>query len=99
MALGNDWRREMHQVLDRLGLPFICRRDVAADGDCFYDSVLALLEDPEIQKNIAGRAKGITSITMLRYALAHFMETNDTLHSLEVFIVHRNNTLRQMGLS
>ena len=97
--MDQDWQSEMNNVLGNNGVPFICRRVVAAYEDSFFDSVLALLEDQKIEENIFGWAKGLTSIPALRKALAHFMFSNSTLHTLESFILQREITLKIENLS
>ena len=97
--MEQDWQTEMNKVLCNNGVPFICRRVVAAYEDSFFDSVLALLEDEEIADKISGWAKGHTSIAALRKALAHFMISNSTLHTLESFILQRVITLKKENLS
>ena len=65
----------------------------------FYDSVLAFLEDPKIRRGINSHAKHITNYKDLRFALAEFMETNETLHEISTFQTQRNYTLKQKNLN
>ena len=44
----NELQAELNELLKTQGLHLVCGRRVAADGDCFFDSVLALLEIPTI---------------------------------------------------
>ena len=73
---SHDLQAEVNQLLRACGLPVVCARRVAANGDCFFDTVLALLEDAVIRQNIAFRAKNIHTIRDLRKALACFMRTD-----------------------
>ena len=91
----NIFRIEINKFLVKLKLPFQCGRIVSTDGNCFYDSVLALLEDPKVSRGINLRAKNITNYKDLRIALAEFMETNETLHEIGTFQTQRNYTLKQ----
>ena len=72
----HDLQAEVNQVLKACGLPLVCARRVAANGDCFFDTVLALLEDQVIRQKISFRAKNIHTIKDLRRALANFMRTD-----------------------
>ena len=71
----HDFQVEMNKLLKDSGLQVVCSRRVATNGDCFYDTVLALLEDGAIRQNIAFRAKDIHTVEDLRRAIAHFMKT------------------------
>ena len=86
-----------------------------ADGSCFYDSVLAGTEDPEVEETLSAlfrvglaaalqdnAADGITRIRALRLANANFMRANRTLHGLEWFQQYKEVTLnedRNIGVS
>ena len=95
----NTFRIEINKYLVKLGLPYQCGRIVRTDGNCFYDSVFAFLEDPKIRRGINSRAKHITNYKDLRFALAEFMETNETLHEIGTFQTQRNYTLKQKTLT
>ena len=91
----NTFWIEINKCLVKLRLPYQCGRIVSTDGNCFYDSVFAFLEDPNIRRGINSRAKHITNYKDLRFALAEFMETNETLHEIGTFQTQRNYTLKQ----
>ena len=95
----NIYQITINNLLLCLDLPLKCGRVVNTSGSCFYDTVLALLEDPEIKQNISSHAKHITNIQDLRLALANFMETNTTLQSLEHFLLQRDDTLADKKLT
>ena len=61
-----NYQVTINSLLINLGLPLECGRVVTTDGNCFYDSVLALLENPNINKRIAFHAKHIADIRKYR---------------------------------
>ena len=89
----------INDMLLGLGLPLECGRIVTTNGSCFYDSVLALLEDTEIKQSISSCARNITTFQELRLALANFMETNDDLHGLAQFQIQKEITLASKNLT
>ena len=50
MALES--RRRFNNILERLGQPFECGREVATNGNCFFDSSLAVAEDPKVRETL-----------------------------------------------
>ena len=86
-------------MLISLDKPLECGKVVTTDGSCFYDSVLANLEEPEIRQSIASHVRNITSIQDLRSCLAHFMDINTMLHGLEQFQMQREITLTDKKLT
>ena len=62
----NNYQVTINSLLIDLGLPLETGRVVTTNGNCFYDSVLALLEDPNINKSIASHAKHIADIREYR---------------------------------
>ena len=86
----NLFRVTINNMLISLDMPLECGRVVTTDGSCFYDSVLANLEEPEIRQSIASHVRTITPIQDLWSSLAHFMETNTMLHGLQQFQMQRD---------
>ena len=98
----HDFQAEINGHLHQAGLPVGCGRGAEPDGDCFYDSVIAVLEDRAIRRNIAKRAKNIHTIQDLRKAVAHFMETSKELRSVPLFKAYQvalNNEPESKGLT
>ena len=56
-----------------MNLPLECSRVVNTDGRCFYDYVIAIIEDPVIKQSDTFNARNINSIQNLRFSLANFM--------------------------
>ena len=98
----HDFQAEINYHLRQAGLSMECGRGAEPDGDCFYDSVIAVLEDRAIRRNIAKRAKNIHTIQDLRKAVAHFMDTSKELRSVPLFKAYQvalNNEPESKGLS
>ena len=53
----HDFQAYVNWLLKASGLPVVYRRRVAPDVNCFYESVLALLEYTEIRMNTKGVSK------------------------------------------
>ena len=87
IAINNQFRDNINKLLLSMNLPLECGRVVNTSGSCFYDSVLANIENPVIKQSIAFNARNVTSIQDLRLSLANFMEVNTMLHGLEQFRV------------
>ena len=60
-STGNDYQIYFNNLFIKLKLPLQCGRTVTSNGNCFYDSVIALLEDPNISLGITSPAKDITN--------------------------------------
>ena len=58
---GNNYQIHFNNLFIELKLPLQCGRTVTSNGNCFYDSVIALLEDPNISLGITSPAKDITN--------------------------------------
>ena len=95
----HDFVGEMNRLVRSKDVPWIVMEDVVADGNCWYHTVIVLLNDPQINQKINGRARGITSIQEYRFKLAHFMETDPMLHANQAFILQRDITLANENLS
>ena len=93
ISINNQFRDNINKLLLSMNLPLECGRVVNTSGSCFYDSVLANIENPVIKQSIAFNARNVTSIQDLRLSLANFMEVNAMLHGLEQFQVQRDFTL------
>ena len=90
-------RGKINNFLQRLGLNLECAREVATNGNCFYDSVVAVAEDPRIRTTLSQDAQHILTgrstlsqdarhiVRDFRGALANFMGTNVMLHGLMWF--------------
>ena len=95
-------RRKINNILQRLGLAFECGKVVAADGNCLFDSALAVIQDPEIRASLPQYAQEIFTINGLRGSLANFMRNNPILNSLAWFLQYKDATLsdeRNAGIS
>ena len=90
IAKNIQFRVTINNLLFSLNFPLECGRIVNTDGSCFYDSVIANIEDPVIRQSVAFNAKNITSIQDLRLSIANFMEANTLLHGLEQFQMQRD---------
>ena len=54
--MANGFQRYAHHILRRGGLAaWMCRREVVADGGCFFDSVLAVTEDKAVAQTVPDR--------------------------------------------
>ena len=77
IAKNNQFRVTINNLLLCLNLPLECGRIVNTDGSCFYDSVIAIIEDPVINQSDTFNARNINSIQNLRLSLANFMEASN----------------------
>ena len=53
--MANGFQRFANRALQAKNLPWVCRREVLADGSCFYDAVLANTEDKDIAPTVPDR--------------------------------------------
>ena len=89
--MASNFQICVNQILQSLGLPYVCMRRAAIDGNCFYDSVLAVaFEDPALWATL--RTKGVTDILSFRHHLATFMRDNTELHALAWFKTYQKST-------
>ena len=95
----HDWVGEMNRLIRSKGIPYVVLKDVVADGNCWYHTIVVFLNDSYFNRGINARARGITSIMEFRFKLAHFMETDPTLHASPAFILQRDVTLANENLS
>ena len=95
----HDWVGEMNRLIHSKGVPYVVLKDVVADGNCWYHTIVVFLNDPYFKQGINARARGITSIMEFRFKLAHFMETDPTLHASQAFMLQRDITLACENLS
>ena len=98
-------RGRINIFLQRLGLNLECAREVFTNGHCFYDSIVAVAEDPRIRSTLSQDAQHILAgrstlskdarhiVRDFRIALANFMGTNVILHGLMWFEEYRRATL------
>ena len=98
-------RGRINIFLQRLGLNLECAREVFTNGHCFYDSIVAVAEDPRIRSTLSQDAQHILAgrstlskdarhiVRDFRIALANFMGTNVILHGLMWFEEYKRATL------
>ena len=89
--MAHESRRRINNYLLTLGLQYECGREVAINGNCFVDSVLACIDN--VRQTLPGYAKGIFTISHFREGLANFMGKNKTLHALVWFQRYKRATL------
>ena len=91
--MANEFQRRINNNVQRLGQPYECGREVAQNGNCFFDSYLAVAEDPTVRNTLSQEARGIFTIRDFRLALANFMGNNQLLQSLAWFQRYKKATL------
>ena len=84
-------------------MPFRVIRNSSTDGDCLYDSGIAVAwEDPNMKLTLPQRAQNVSDSRSLRKSLAKFMLTNPNLQTIPAFKIIKDVTMndsRNKGLS
>ena len=80
---GVDFPTIVNKGLQYMGIAFEVKRKAQSDGDCLYDSTLAVaFEDPAMRATLSGFTNRVTDIKSLRRELATFMKTCPQLHAI-----------------
>ena len=87
---------ETNRILHTQALPYYCKNDTEADGNCFFHAIVDQLKNPEIAASISDRASHIdlSSHLAIRRAVVDFCRYNNDLQETD-FPTWKDNFLAE----